>query len=93
MEEILFKYLNTRTDIPPILSLLQDLGKLRDNIKHDLSMSEWLYSHCLLISDKTKIMLYKKGFMNSSYEIVIKCHTFDCRKFKICSNECFQLRM
>lgn len=67
-----------------------NLDNLQHNINHDLGiLSEWLYCHCLLISDKTKLMQFKKGLTNSSNNIVIKYHGFDCFKSNVCSKECF----
>ncbi len=67
-----------------------NIDNIQDNINHDLMvLSEWFYKHCMIMSDKTKVLQFKRAF-NSSNNFKINYHVFDCFiSNNCCSNKCF----
>lgn len=64
------------------------VDKISNDIEQDLILlSDWFYSHCLILSDKTKLMHFKRGTNSSTSMPSLKCHLPNCDK-SYCSEKC-----
>lgn len=66
---------------------------IKDSIDRDLVLlGNWFHTHCLILSDKTKIMQFRRGKMSSSHQILsFICHHPDCVNSSDCSDKCISI--
>lgn len=71
------------------------INEISFNINYDLCLlSEWFYNHCLILSNKTKIMNFSRGSTNTAISnLAFNCHYPECNKYRTCSEKCVSIEV